>query len=212
MSSSVTVVDYGLGNINAFCNMFSRQNISCDVASTPAQLCNASRLVLPGVGSFDWAIGKLNTSGLRPILDDLVLNLHRPVLGVCVGLQMMAISSHEGQSSGLSWINAEILKLPEPTRTQETLTSGYLPLPHMGWNEVTPNHPHPLFSNLDRPNFYFLHSYYLRPLVPDLSLACSTYGKTFTCAVAYKNIMGVQFHPEKSHQSGATLLRNFSAI
>jgi glutamine amidotransferase len=204
----VTLVNYGLGNIQAFYNAYRRLNIPVEIASTAKELAHAKRLILPGVGSFDWAIGRLNASGLRDILDELVLGQKIPVLGVCVGMQLMADRSDEGQLSGLGWLKAEVRKLG--TKGMEHTGNRALALPHMGWNQVAPVANHPLFYGLDTPHFYFLHSYYWDPSSPSQTVALTTYEIEFTSAVAEDNIIGVQFHPEKSHSWGSTLLRNFA--
>lgn len=207
---AVTIVNYGLGNIAALSNIYARLNISVKIASTPDQLAGAQRLILPGVGSFDWAMSKLNASGLRPWLDELVLSRQCPVLGICVGLQMMAFTSQEGVLPGLGWLDAEVASLRDLSSVHGS--SMPLPLPHMGWNSVHPVSDHPLFMGLLDPHFYFLHSFYLVPGPTLQALAMSDYGGYFACAAASSNVMGVQFHPEKSHGWGVSLLNNFATF
>jgi len=208
----VTIVNYGLGNIAALLNIYKRLNISVQIASTPDELASAQRLILPGVGSFDWAMSKLNASGLRPCLDELVLSRRCPILGICVGMQMMAFSSQEGVLPGLGWLDAEVVSLRDLSSVHNTPTSLTLPLPHMGWNSITPVSFHPLFTGLPDPFFYFLHSFYLVPGPSLQLLATSDYGGHFACAAASSNVMGVQFHPEKSHAWGVSLLHNFATF
>ena len=203
--TTVTLVNYGLGNIQAFAHIYQRLNISVEIASTGDQLARARKIVLPGVGAFDWAMSRLNNSGLRDTLDDLVLKHQVPVLGVCVGMQMMAVSSEEGKLPGLSWIDAEVVRF-DKERT------GNVPLPHMGWNDVVPCATDSLFREIERPRYYFLHSYYIKPHDPSVVLALATYGSEFAAAVRLGNICGTQFHPEKSHQWGIDLLRNFAEL
>ncbi len=208
MSFKVTIIDYGIGNIKAFYNLYSRQNIPVSVAKEPKDLKGSMRLILPGVGSFDWAMQKFNKSGMKDELNNLILNKKLPVLGVCVGMQMMANSSEEGSMSGLGWIDAEVKRF----KFDSEITNKDLPLPHMGWNDVKPVIDHNLFKGLDKPLFYFLHSYYFSSSNNDHILARSIYGNEFTCAAIKDNVIGVQFHPEKSHQYGMQLLKNFSDI
>jgi glutamine amidotransferase len=201
----VTLVDYGLGNIRAFAHIYDRLNIPVEVANTPGQLARAEKIILPGVGAFDWAMQRLNDSGLRDALDDRVLNHRVPVLGVCVGMQIMARNSDEGRLPGLGWIDAEVKRL-DPSLIGEA------PLPHMGWNDVHPASRDNLFRAIEAPRFYFLHTYYFSANNPADVLATARYGVDFAAAVARGNVFGTQFHPEKSHQWGIDLLRNFSEL
>lgn len=200
----IAIIDYGLGNIRAFANIYKRLNLPHRIASRPADMEGATKLILPGVGAFDEAMGLLQASGMRETLDDMVLNRKVPVLGICVGMQMLARSSDEGRAPGLGWIDGEVRKfdvhdLPFVTR-----------LPHMGWNTVRPRPGATLLQGLpENPRFYFLHSYYFRCHNPADIAAEADYGGTFTCAVSAGNVHGVQFHPEKSHSNGVRLLQNF---
>lgn len=199
----ITLVDYGLGNIQAFANIYKKLGISYSIAREAKVLCRASRLILPGVGAFDWAMQRLEASGLRPILDDLVLNQRVPVLGICVGMQMMANRSEEGYLPGLGWIPGDV------RRFDEALPSFKTRLPHMGWNDVELD-PHPLFAGIVDARFYFLHSYYFVPTSADQVFAKAEYGQRFAAAVRKEHVIGVQFHPEKSHHWGIQLLQNFA--
>lgn len=202
----IALVDYGLGNILAFVNIYKRLNISVAVANTVDQLAQADKIILPGVGAFDWAMARLNESGMRGCLDDLVMVQKRSVLGICVGMQMMARHSDEGELPGLGWIDAEVRKFDEATFTQKTH------LPHMGWNDVLPQRTDCLFNGIVSPRFYFLHSYYFLPQNPDEVLAVTDYNVPFASAVRSDNVFGTQFHPEKSHQWGIQLLKNFAKL
>jgi glutamine amidotransferase len=203
----ITLIDYGVGNIFAFQNVYKRLDISTKIAKTHEDLSGAKKLILPGVGSFDYAMGQLNASGMRETLDELVLEKKVPVIGICVGMQMMGNRSDEGKLEGLKWIDSEILKFDESLIQQRTK------LPHMGWNDVTPISNHPLFSGLEKEAiFYFLHSYYFKCNNPAESIAISDYGISFTSAVNRDNVFGIQFHPEKSHQYGEKLLHNFAML
>lgn len=203
----IRIVDYGLGNILAFLNVYKRLNIPAAVAHNADELTGATRLILPGVGSFDHAMELLQQSGMREALDDLVLNRGVPVLGVCVGMQIMASRSEEGVLPGLGWIRASVRKL------HGTPGKPPLRLPHMGWNDVMPLASSGLFAGLEQgARFYFLHSYYFDCESSGTALAETDYGMRFVCAVHSRNIHGVQFHPEKSHQYGTRLLQNFSEV
>jgi glutamine amidotransferase len=203
--ADVTLVHYGLGNIQAFAHIYQRLNIDVDVAETAAQVATAKRLILPGVGAFDWAMARLDKSGLRTALDEAVLGRAVPVLGVCVGMQMMAQSSDEGQVAGLGWISSNVERLFKERNAHK-------PLPHMGWNDVIPKSTKCLFANIEAPRFYHLHSYYMVPENESEILATTDYDGVFVTAVRRENIFGTQFHPEKSHQWGISLLANFARI
>jgi glutamine amidotransferase len=197
----IAIVDYGLGNILAFATSYKRMGIPVTVAKTPADLAGASKIILPGVGSFDHAMGLLEKSGMRPSLDELVVGNKTPVLGICVGMQMLGRSSEEGALPGLGWIDGTVCKI-EAAR-----------LPHMGWNDVSAAQNGGLFDGLESgARFYFLHSYYFRCDRPEDVLATADYGAPFACAVRRGNVYGVQFHPEKSHRYGARLLKNFAVL
>jgi imidazole glycerol-phosphate synthase subunit HisH len=203
----ITIVDYGLGNIRAFLNMYHRLNIEAKTATTAAALAGASKVVLPGVGSFDDAMARLEQSGMREVLDDLALRQRVPILGVCVGMQMLGHGSDEGALPGLGWINGRVKSL------ESRPLAGTLPVPHMGWNDVRPVAKSRLFDQLDSgARFYFLHSYYFDCARDEDQLAVADYGSEFACAVHADHIFGVQFHPEKSHHYGARLLQNFAEM
>lgn len=202
----IALVGYGLGNIQAFANIYRHLGIEAIPARTANDLRAASKIILPGVGSFDWAMTRLQESGLRDVLDEEVLEAKKPVLGICVGMQMMARSSEEGKLSGLGWIDATVERFD--TRLLESKTH----LPHMGWNDVTPLETSNLFSGLNTPRYYFLHSYFMKIDCEKNVLATSNYGVTFTSAVQSGNVYGTQFHPEKSHQWGILLLKNFAEL
>jgi glutamine amidotransferase len=203
----ITIIDYGVGNINAFVNVYKRLNIPVQTAKTSDNLKEATKLILPGVGHFDHAMSELVRSGMREMLDEMVMHKNIPVIGICVGMQMMATSSEEGSLSGLGWINASVKRFDESKIDQITK------LPHMGWNEVVPVKTHPLFEGLEnKALFYFLHSYYFQCNESDDIIAVSDYGGEFTCAVNHNNIYGIQFHPEKSHHYGEKLLHNFAKL
>jgi len=201
----ITLVDYGLGNIQAFMNIYNRLNIPCTRATTAAELHAAEKIILPGVGAFDGAMQRLQASGMRETLDYLVLEKKLPVLGICVGMQIMARRSEEGVMDGLGWIPGEVKHF------DADLFKTKIRLPHMGWNDVLPE-DHTLFKGWISPRFYFLHSYYFVPDNQNQVLARTEYGEQFSSAVYNEHIFGVQFHPEKSHHWGVQFLKNFGEL
>lgn len=202
----ITIVDYGCGNIRAFLNAFTRLNIPVKVATQAADLRDATKIILPGVGAFDFVMQSFNQSGMRELVEEKVLHQNVPVLGICAGMQILADSSEEGTEKGLSWIPGkvklfDVSKIPYVTKT-----------PHMGWNEIAPNDPQ-LFQEIENHSrYYFVHSYYFEPEKEEHSIATTSYGINFSSAVRNKNIFGVQFHPEKSHSNGLQLLKNFAML
>jgi imidazole glycerol-phosphate synthase subunit HisH len=199
--SAIGIVNYGIGNSGSIANMFRKLRLQAEVISTPEQVSAAQRLVLPGIGSFDACVEALNRSGLRePVLE--YAGTGRPLLGICVGMQMLTLGSEEGQLPGLGVIRAYAKRL---NATPE------LRVPHIGWDSVTWRMPeHPLSKNLQSGSrFYFVHSYCVMCESPANSLATCTYGVEFSAAIARDHIAGVQFHPEKSHRFGLQLLNNF---
>ena len=205
----ITIVDYGLGNIKAFANVYNKLNLPVCYASTPLQLKQASKIILPGVGAFDHAMHKLNTSGLRETLDNLVLEKKVPVIGICVGMQMMANDSEEGTSIGLGWINGTVKRF---SYSNEEVAKKH-PLPHMGWNNINPVKASALVANLDEyKRFYFLHSYYFHCVNKADIVATANYSFDYACIVNHDNVYGIQCHPEKSHHNGVALLKNFAEL
>lgn len=203
----ITIIDYGVGNIFAFQNVFKRLNISSRTAKCVEDLKEVDKLILPGVGHFDYAMSQLNNSGMRERIDELVLVEKKPVIGICVGMQMMANKSDEGTLDGLGWIDANVKKFNELTIQHHTK------LPHMGWNDVKPNENHFLFKGLEQESiFYFLHSFYFNCKDKKNILSTTDYGINFASSVFKENIFGIQFHPEKSHSYGEKLLENFAKL
>ena len=203
----IGVIDYGLGNINAIFTVYKNLNIPVKIASTSSDLGNVRKLILPGVGSFDYAMEKLNKSGMRNTLDNLVQSDKIVILGICVGMQMLAKSSEEGNLPGLGWLNAEVKMFNKYVDNYELL------IPHMGWNNITPKKESPLLTGLDNNSyFYFLHSYYFEAHDNTNIVSTTKYGFDFVSTINNENIYGVQFHPEKSHKSGIQLLINFSEL
>tara|TARA_Y100001958_G_C21180533_1_gene510495 strand:- start:370 stop:987 length:618 start_codon:yes stop_codon:yes gene_type:complete len=204
----IGILDYGLGNIRAFANIYKSLDISHKIITTSEQLVGIKKIILPGVGAFDDAMVKFNESGLRNNVEKMVLNENVPILGVCVGLQMLGHSSEEGKEKGLGWIDADI-KIFDTSNIRHSTK-----LPHMGWNTIEiKSNEELLFKNLNnKDRFYFLHSYYFKCNNSDNSIAQTYYGDNFTSAAKSNNIFGVQFHPEKSLINGEKLLYNFSQL
>lgn len=202
----IHVLDYGLGNVGAFLSRFNEMSIPAIPARNADTLSKADHIILPGVGSFDYAMNLLNQSGMRETLDELVLDKKVHVLGICVGMQILGQASEEGSQSGLGWIAGKIRSLAERGSPNSQ------PLPHMGWNDVKQPHPVAVLQNIENPRFYFLHSYYFDNELAENSAATVDYDGSFTCIVNNENIWGVQFHPEKSHHFGSALLKNFAEL
>jgi glutamine amidotransferase len=201
----IAIVDYGLGNLGSIANMLKKVGAAATITADPAVIRQADRLILPGVGAFDTGMRNLEERGLIPLLNERVLGDEVPILGVCLGMQLLGRRSEEGQLPGLGWLDAAAV------RFKFEGVNAHLKIPHMGWNELTVCQPHPLFADLqEESRFYFVHSYHVVCANPANVLARTTYGFDFTSAVVKGNIIGVQFHPEKSHRFGMTLLQNFA--
>ena len=201
----IAIIDYDIGNLAAVSNMLARVGVPSTITADTGEIAAASGIILPGNGHFDSCMRGLNASGLRPILEQRVIQDRVPLLGICVGAQMLGLCSEEGTEPGLGWLQMTVCRFPKMHG---------LRVPHMGWNHVTqPRNGHPLLTNLpEDARFYFVHSYYLNPAnSEDRMLECQ-YGIDFAAGVARDNIMGVQFHPEKSHRLGKILLGNFAEL
>jgi glutamine amidotransferase len=200
----IAVVDYDVGNVGAIANMMRRLGHQCVITADEAVLERADRIILPGNGAFDACMRNLDRSGLRPALERRVLQERVPLLGICVGAQMLGHSSAEGQLRGLGWLDMRVERFPD---------SAALRVPHMGWNTVRRvGGTHPLGAALDgEVRFYFVHSYYMSAADPSDVIGTCTYGVEFAAVVGRGNIVGTQFHPEKSHRFGKKLLAAFAA-
>lgn len=197
----LVIIDYGMGNLRSILNKLQRLGADARISSSIADLEEADRLILPGVGHFKAGMDNIRARNLLDPLNKKVLKEGTPILGICLGMQLFSRHSEEGNATGLGWLDAETVKFP----------LGDLKIPHMGWNTLENRSPCILFSALPADaEFYFVHSYYVKPSPSSNARASTTtYGISFTSAVCQKNIYGTQFHPEKSHQSGMTILRNF---
>lgn len=201
----ITIVDLGIGNVGSVKNMFRAINIPSQISCERGVIEKAEKLILPGVGSFDKGMKCIEDLDLKDILNYKVLEEKIPVLGICLGMQLMCSSSEEGKMAGLDWLPLEVEKFD--------FTDKSFKVPHMGWNKVEPINSSSLFNELNLNKFYFVHSFYVRR-DSDAHLGGTTqYGDvTFVSSIAHKNIYGTQFHPEKSHKYGKKLLSNFSKI
>jgi glutamine amidotransferase len=200
----IAILDYGIGNLKSIYNMFKKVGIESTITSDIHQIEEASKYVLPGVGSFDHGMNSLKAAPFFNILEDLILEKRKPVLGICLGMQLLTKTSDEGVEKGLGWIDAQTIKFD--------LDGFNLSVPHMGWNETKIINPNPLFAGLEESRFYFVHSYHVVCNQQGNILATTKYGKEFVCSIHQDNIYGVQFHPEKSHKYGMQLLKNFGDL
>lgn len=203
----ITILDYGVGNIGSIYNMLRKIGASAVVTSDVAAIRDASKLILPGIGHFDAVMNTFNRAGIRPAVEEAVLGRQIPILGICVGMQMMMADSEEGTEKGLGWVQGRV------RRFDFTKFAAPLRLPHIGWNHVQAAKRHSVIGALpENSRFYFVHSYHAVCDEPADVLLRANYGIDFTAAFAARNMIGVQFHPEKSHRYGMQLLRGFAGV
>lgn len=204
----IGIIDYGVGNVQAFLNLYDRLGVKAKRAQNLNDFAEVSHLILPGVGHFDYAMQRLNNSGLLERLEDMVITQKVPILGICVGMQMLADSSEEGTSEGLGWLPGSVKSLKSQLKVDS------LPLPHMGWNDLQVKTKHKLFSlsESEAPQFYFLHSFYFSASGSSKVIATTNYGIDFDTVVSNGNVFGMQCHPEKSHSWGQSFLKSFAQI
>lgn len=198
----IAIIDYNIGNIAAVANMLRRIGLPCRITADPSEVAAADRIILPGNGSFDACMRNLRASGLVPLLEHRVMRESVPLLGICVGAQMLGTESEEGQERGLGWLDMRVRRFPDLPG---------LKVPHMGWNQVTPMQPGNRLTQgmTEDSRFYFVHSYFMVPAKRDDVLLQASYDIDFAAGVCHRNIAGVQFHPEKSHRFGKQLLTAF---
>ena len=202
----LAIINYGLGNLTSIRNMCARIGVEAEITADPGLIEGADRLILPGVGHFKKGMENLQDSGLKPLLDRLVLREGRPILGICLGAQLMTAHSEEGDTAGLGWVDADTIRFRDARM-------GGLKVPHMGWREISIAGDNPLWAGLPaEPRFYFVHSYHFEFRERQEVSATAAYGYEFACAFRKGNIFGTQFHPEKSHKFGMKVLENFSTL
>ncbi len=202
----LVIVDYGVGNLASVLNMCKKVGVTdVKISAQHDDIENATKILLPGVGSFDAGMANLRNSGLIPLLNKKVLEDKTPILGICLGMQMLTLRSEEGKLEGLGWIDAETVKFDLNPALK-------LKVPHMGWNYINVLKENPLIDLNSKSRFYFVHSYYVKCFDKNQELASSNFGRDFTCMVNKGNIYGAQFHPEKSLKFGMKMLENFSKI
>jgi len=203
----MVIVDVGIGNLGSILNMLRKIEVEACISSKVSEIEKADKLILPGVGSFDGGMRRLGDSGLMEILRRKVIDEKTPILGLCLGMQMLGNRSEEGRLSGLRWVNADIVRFHFEN------SGNSLRVPHMGWNTVRIVGDSSLFRGMgDEPRFYFAHSYHMVCIDPIDVLTVTRYGYDFVSSIKSGNIYGTQFHPEKSHRFGMTLLKNFAEI
>ncbi len=200
----IAIIDYGVGNLNSILNMLKKAGINAVISGNKSEIATATKLVLPGMGAFDNCMTRFNESGLREIIEAKVLHDKVPFLGICVGFQMLMESSEEGLLPGLGWIKGKTVAF-DKKQMQEVQK-----IPNMGWLELTTNKNSPLLNELTEPRFYFAHSYHVMLTDKNDELISARYGYDFTAGIEKENIIGVQFHPEKSHRFGMQLFKNFA--
>jgi glutamine amidotransferase len=203
-SSSITIVDYGMGNLRSVQKAFEKLGCAATIVQSPADVAQAEKLVLPGVGAFRDAIGELNRLRLsQPVIDHI--RAGKPFLGICLGLQLLFdVSYEDGEWPGLGLIPGKVVRFaPQPG----------LKIPHMGWNELIIERPNRLLAGISEPiSVYFVHSYHVVPVDPSVIAARTDYGGLFVSMIAKDNLFATQFHPEKSQAAGLKILRNFAEM
>ena len=201
----ITIIDYGVGNLSSIKNMLKRIGVAAQITNDVTAIAAAEKLILPGVGHFNYGMEQLHKSGLVGLLNEKVLEKKVPILGICLGVQLLTQSSEEGTAAGLGWIAGKTIAF-DKTQLQSNQK-----IPHMGWSEVSNYQQSKLFTNMpDEPRFYFVHSYHLALENSADVLVTANYGYQFVAGIEHENILGVQFHPEKSHKFGMKLLENFA--
>lgn len=203
----IVIVNYGLGNLGSIKNMLKKVGFESVISSNPEEIRKASKLILPGVGAFDSGMKNLNELRIIPVLEEKIFAKKTSILGICLGMQLFTKKSEEGKMAGLGWIDAETV------RFQFYEEKGKLKIPHMGWNTIKVKKKSTLYRDpFSEMRFYFVHSYHVVCQKGDDILTETHYGYDFTSSFQKENIMGVQFHPEKSHKFGMKLLRNFADL
>ncbi len=204
----IIIIDYGLGNLGSIKNMLRKIGYTSEISSDPEKISEASKIILPGVGAFDTGMSRLNDLGIINLLNKKAFDEQIPVLGICLGAQLMCKGSEEGQLKGLGWFDADVLSF-----RGRFIEEKDLPVPNMGWIDVTIRKESLLTTNLpSAPRYYFVHSFFISAKNDADILLTAKYGFSYTAALQRENIFGVQFHPEKSHKYGFELLKNFANL
>lgn len=202
----VVIVDYGMGNLNSVLKAFKRLRINAVISSSPEDIENAEKLILPGVGNFKRGMSNIRERNLITPLNNAVIKNNTPILGICLGMQLMTNHSEEGHIDGLGWIEAETVQFDFRDNDNHNLH-----IPHIGWNSVEVAANNILFDGLDEASsFYFVHSFYVNCQAKEDIASTTEYGNSFVSAITKNNIFATQFHPEKSHDFGLALLKNFT--
>jgi imidazole glycerol-phosphate synthase subunit HisH len=203
MSINITIIDYGMGNLFSVKKKLARLNSKVIISSHEKDIINADKIILPGVGHFEKAMENLKKLQLIPVLNHAIIDKKKPVLGICLGMQLMSNKSEEGNINGLGWIDANVIKF----KVNDSLN---FKIPHMGWNQITIAKKSKLMKNISNGNeFYFVHSFHMKAKQSIEILNETFYEKKFTSAIEKENVFGVQYHPEKSHKYGEIILKNF---
>jgi imidazole glycerol-phosphate synthase subunit HisH len=206
MADRIIILDYGMGNLFSVKKKFNRLRIAAEISALPEDILSADKLVIPGVGHFRKAIENLKQRKIWDPLNEVTLVKRIPVLGICLGMQLMARRSEEGDAEGLGWIDAEVIRFHITDKLKHKV-------PHMGWNNIRMNKPSALFHGVkEDAEFYFVHSFHMQCYNDDEVLTFSNYEYDFVSSVEKDNIIGMQFHPEKSHDEGEKLLFNFAKL
>lgn len=202
----VIIIDYNTGNLNSIKNILKKIGVDSLITNDPEKISNATKLILPGVGHFDYGMRNLKSLNLIEVLNRKVLVDKIPILGICLGVQLFTKGSEEGAEPGLGWIDGQTKAF------DKSKLDSRLKIPNMGWSDVRYKPDSKLFEGFtETPRFYFVHSYHLECNKPNDEMVYSTHGYEFVAGVEHENIIGVQFHPEKSHRFGAQVLSNFIA-
>lgn len=199
----IAIIDYGMGNLGSIANMLRKIGHKAVVSDNPDIIAQASKLILPGVGAFNNGICQISRLNLLHVLNNKVIDEKTPILGICLGMQLMCKKSEEGTVPGLSWIDAEVVRFKNYTNEER------FRIPHIGWNNIDVKTKSNLFLNIENPRFYFVHSYHIFSENKNLLINTTNYYYDFASSFESENILGVQFHPEKSHVYGMKLLKNF---
>jgi len=203
----ITIIDYGMGNIGTIVNKFEKLDIPVKVTSDPSDIQSAEKLILPGVGSFDAGIKNINNLNIINPLKKAILENQIPILGICLGMQLFTKKSEEGSLAGFGLFDCNTIKFQIPRHETR------LKIPHMGWNTIKILQESPLLENISKdPRFYFVHSFHVNCQIQGFITAVTNYGYDFPSVIQNKNIYGVQFHPERSHSQGLTILKNFAEL